>query len=81
MKFTLAGAAVATALIASAASYNTDDQVGANIYTGTFQDPSVHVRPRFRYWIPDASVNLTEVAADFAKVKAVGMGGLELLGY
>ncbi|KAK4539121.1 hypothetical protein LTR36_001465 [Oleoguttula mirabilis] len=32
-------------------------------------------------WLPDASVNLSDVAADFAKVKAVGMGGLELLGY
>lgn len=64
-----------------AASYNTNDQVGADIDYGTFQNPSVHVRPRFRYWIPDASVNLDNVAADFAKVKAVGMGGLELLGY
>ena len=73
--------AVAAALTSSAVAYNTDDQVGATIDYGTFQTPSAHVRPKFRYWIPDASVNLSDVAADFAKVKAVGMGGLELLGY
>jgi len=72
--------AVATVL-EGAVSYNTDDQIGASIDYGTFQDPSVHVRPRFRYWIPDASVNLSQVASDFSTVKSVGMGGLELLGY
>ena len=62
-------------------THNTDDQVNADIDYGTFEDPSHYVRPRFRYWIPDASVNLNVVADDFAKAKAVGMGGLELLGY
>ena len=60
---------------------NTNDQVGANIDYGTFQNPSAHVRPRFRYWIPDASVNFSVVADDFEIAKEVGMGGLELLGY
>ncbi|KAK3641355.1 hypothetical protein LTR56_011383 [Elasticomyces elasticus] len=69
------------AILGSALGYNPNDQVGADIDYGTFQDPSVHVRPRFRYWIPDASVDLDEVASDFAAVKAVGMGGMELLGY
>ena len=43
--------------------------------------PSVAVLPRFRYWVPDASVNLDDLATDFAKVKAAGMGGMELIGY
>ena len=74
-------AAAVAALINSASAYNTNDQVGADLPYGSFQDPSIFVRPRFRYWIPDASVNLSDVAADFAKVRGVGMGGLELLGY
>ncbi|KAH9845761.1 alpha-L-rhamnosidase [Teratosphaeria destructans] len=69
------------ALVFSATAYNTDDQVGADIPYGTFQDPSAQVRPRFRYWIPDASVNLSYVVEDLAQVKAVGAGGVELLGY
>ncbi|KAK4555453.1 hypothetical protein LTR86_007205 [Recurvomyces mirabilis] len=81
MRIHTARLASLAALIIVGASYNTNDQVGVDISYGSFQDPSVHVRPRFRYWIPDASVNLSHVAADFATVKAVGMGGLELLGY
>ena len=63
------------------AAFNPNDQVGADIPYGTFQDPSIHVRPKFRYWIPDASINLSIVIEDFGKAKDVGMGGLELLGY
>lgn len=63
------------------AGYNTNDQVGADIHYGTFQNPSAHVRPRFRYWIPDASVDLDGVANDMAEVAAKGLGGMELLGY
>lgn len=71
----------AASLLISISAYNTDDQVNANVDYGSFQDPSAYVRPRFRYWIPDASVDLSVVADDFAKAKDVGMGGLELLGY
>ncbi|CAK1355414.1 hypothetical protein CB0940_00861 [Cercospora beticola] len=60
---------------------NTDDQTGSSVDYGTFEDPSSNVRPRFRYWIPDASVDLDIVADDLRKVKDVGMGGVELLGY
>ena len=63
------------------AAFNPNDQVGADIPYGTFQDPSMYVRPKFRYWIPDASINLSTVTEDFGKAKDVGMGGLELLGY
>lgn len=37
--------------------------------------------PNPRYWVPDASVNLSEVANDFALIKQAGLGGMELLGY
>jgi hypothetical protein len=70
-----------TSLLCSASGHNTNDQVKANIDYGSFEDPSAYVRPRFRYWIPDASVDLNAVAEDFSKAKTVGMGGLELLGY
>ena len=62
-------------------AFNTNDQTDATIDYGSFQDPSSNVRPRFRYWVPDASVDLEVVAGDFAKARDVGMGGLELLGY
>lgn len=71
-----------TALCASKVSaYNTDDQVGQPVPYGSFNDPAAHLRPRFRYWIPDASINLSVVADDFVRVKDAGLGGLELLGY
>jgi Arc/MetJ-type ribon-helix-helix transcriptional regulator len=58
-----------------------DDQVEAAIEAGTFANPSANVRPRFRYWLPDASVNLSRVALDIADAKHVGAGGVEVLGY
>jgi hypothetical protein len=58
-----------------------DDQVNAPIRAGTFQNPSANVRPRFRYWIPDASVDLDTVEQDVVGAKAAGAGGLEVLGY
>lgn len=62
-------------------AFNTDDQVGQPVPYGSFNDPAAHLRPRFRYWIPDASINLSVVAEDFVRVKEAGLGGLELLGY
>ncbi|KAM0722760.1 hypothetical protein Q7P37_002202 [Cladosporium fusiforme] len=67
--------------VANTVGYNVDDQIDPDISFGTFQDPSSNVRPRFRYWVPDASVNLNEVANDFALIKEAGLGGMELLGY
>ncbi|KAE9371636.1 hypothetical protein N431DRAFT_545837 [Stipitochalara longipes BDJ] len=60
----------------------TNDQDGnANVHYGTFQAPSANVRPRFRYWLPDASVNQSQVADDIRDAGKVGSGGIELLGY
>ncbi|KAI9150559.1 putative beta-glucuronidase [Paramyrothecium foliicola] len=58
-----------------------DDQVQAEIDAGTFQNPSVHVRPRFRYWIPDASADLEWVQDDVKEIGRIGASGLELLGF
>lgn len=63
------------------AALGTDDQVGAAIDYGTFQDPSHNVRLRFRYWVEDASVNLSRVVDDVKEMAEAGAGGLELLGY
>lgn len=59
----------------------TNDQVGADVDYGTFQNPSTNVRPRFRYWVSDASHNLTIVANDVKSLARAGAGGLELMGY
>ena len=81
MLFSVGTVCVAATFLSCASGHNTNDQVRSNVDYGTFQDPSAYVRPRFRYWIPDASVNLDVVTDDFSKAKDVGMGGLELLGY
>ena len=60
---------------------HTDSLVNAAILNGTFQDPSVYVRPRFRYWVPDASVDHAVLASDVAEAKKAGAGGVEVLGY
>ncbi|GKZ38031.1 hypothetical protein AbraIFM66950_009945 [Aspergillus brasiliensis] len=59
----------------------TNDQVEPDIDYGTFQDPSSNVRPRFRYWVNDASINPSVVAEDVKAIGEAGAGGLELLGY
>lgn len=62
--------------------YNhTDALVNAAIDAGTFTNPSQNVRPRFRYWVPDASVDLTTLAEDVRQAGVVGAGGVEILGY
>lgn len=46
---------------------------------GSFANPGASVRPRFRYWLPDASVDAHTVAADIAAAGSIGAGGVELL--
>ena len=41
----------------------------------------MNVRPRFRYWVPDASIEHEQAAQDVAAAKAAGAGGVEVLGY
>lgn len=69
-------------ILHGALAIGTNDQVGAaDIDYGTFENPSANVRARFRYWINDASVNLSRVADDVRSLGEAGAGGLELLGY
>ena len=49
------------------------------IGAGSFADPSLDVRPRFRYALPDASVDPEIVSADIAGAASVGAGGIEFL--
>ena len=63
--------------------YGGSHQVGENevVRTGSFENPSAQVRPRFRYWIPDASADLDAVANDIKSIASAGAGGVEVLGY
>jgi hypothetical protein len=48
---------------------------------GTFEHPSAASRPRFRYWLPDASVDGDVVKADIVAAASIGAGGVEFLPY
>lgn len=58
-----------------------DDQVGAKIDYGSFEDPAARIRPRFRYWLPDASVDSATVRQNIQDAGALGAGGVEFLPY
>ncbi|KAF2474910.1 uncharacterized protein BDR25DRAFT_280543 [Lindgomyces ingoldianus] len=73
--------AIVTAFAIARPRNPTDSSFDAVVDRGSFEIPSANVRPKFRYWIPDASVNVDIVARDVKAVKDVGCGGLELLGY
>lgn len=72
---------LATLAVPGVFSIGTNDQVDPNIDYGTFQDPSSAVRPRFRYWVNDASMDLSVLAEDVRSIGKAGAGGIELLGY
>jgi hypothetical protein len=46
---------------------------------GTFKTPSASTRVRFRYWLPDASVDPQVVASDIQAAGSLGAGGVEFL--
>lgn len=46
---------------------------------GTFENPDSRSRPRFRYWLPDASVDGNIVSADIKSAGDIGAGGVEFL--
>ncbi|KAG9234769.1 secreted protein [Amylocarpus encephaloides] len=47
----------------------------------TFAAPHAIARPKFRYWLPDASVSPAKLAADFKGIRDIGAGGVELVSY
>ncbi|KAI0975182.1 hypothetical protein F4678DRAFT_469821 [Xylaria arbuscula] len=49
------------------------------LVAGSFADPASIVRPRFRYVLPDASVDPEIVVADIAGAASIGAGGIEFL--
>ncbi|KAL1892393.1 hypothetical protein Sste5346_007131 [Sporothrix stenoceras] len=46
-----------------------------------FLNPPVSYRPRLRYWIPDAHVDLDQIYNDIAQAGARGAAGVEVLGF
>jgi hypothetical protein len=56
-----------------------NDHLTTSLDAGSFQKPSALSRPRFRYWIPDPSVEEAIVKDDINSAAAVGAGGVEYL--
>ncbi|KAJ5670799.1 uncharacterized protein N7477_006162, partial [Penicillium maclennaniae] len=56
-----------------------DDQTSARINRGSFENPAARLRPRFRYWLPDASVDAKTVQDNIKSAGAIGAGGVEFL--
>lgn len=44
-----------------------------------FLNPPARQRPRFRYWLPDATVDAGTLGADIKSAGAIGAGGIEFL--
>ncbi|KKY16236.1 putative secreted protein [Diplodia seriata] len=47
----------------------------------SFAEPEVQYRPKFRYWLPDASIPPATLTTDIRTIASAGAGGLELLPY
>ncbi|KAK6837826.1 hypothetical protein RU639_001536 [Aspergillus parasiticus] len=69
--------ALSSAVCCSSAGNN--DQFSSDIDPGTFQSPSAIILPRFRYWLPDPSVDERVVRDDIKSAADVGAGGVEYL--
>ncbi len=57
------------------------ESAAASFPLPSFSEPPVASRPKFRYWIPDASVPASAVQSDIAALAAASAGGLEFLGF
>src|SRR4051812_47647268 len=58
---------------------NTNDHLTADLDAGTFEKPTALVRPRFRYWLPDLSVDERVIREDILSAATIGAGGVEFL--
>lgn len=67
------------ALLLQPALADTDDQTSAEVDRGSFLNPASRVRPRFRYWLPDAGVDISTVQDNIKSAGAIGAGGVEFL--
>ena len=50
-------------------------------FAASLHRPPNDVRPFFRYWLPDASVDGGVLAKDIASSQAIGAGGVELVAF
>ncbi|KAF0324101.1 secreted protein [Colletotrichum asianum] len=66
------------AVAALAASLSTISQAQS---LDDFASPPYIYRPKFRYWLPVAEVDIEAVTRDVAEIASVGAGGLEFLPY
>lgn len=55
------------------------DSSGPSLSLGTFENPSVRCRPRFRYWLPDAGVDKEIVSTNIKDSGERGAGGVEFV--
>lgn len=53
----------------------------SNHVLGEFRSPAPNFKPKFRYWLPDASADVDWVVKDIDAIADVGAGGLEWLPY
>ncbi|GAA2883923.1 glycosyl hydrolase [Streptosporangium fragile] len=78
----LAGAAAAVGwgspLGAAAAQARTRTFRGDGDLAGWFANPGSAVRPRFRWWWPDAKVDLAEIRREVDQIADAGFGGAEI---
>ncbi|KAL3484600.1 hypothetical protein BJX62DRAFT_243769 [Aspergillus germanicus] len=44
-----------------------------------FKSPPATSRPKFRYWLPDASIPIESLQRDIADLESIGAGGFELV--
>lgn len=73
------GKLLSLALFLQPAFADTDDQTSAQVNRGSFSNPAARLRPRFRYWLPDAGVDIQTVQKDIKSAGAIGAGGVEFL--
>lgn len=66
-------------LLLQPALANSVDQTSAKVNRGSFEEPAARLRPRFRYWLPDAGVDVKTVQYNIKSAGAIGAGGVEFL--
>ncbi|KAI0602064.1 hypothetical protein F4775DRAFT_298683 [Biscogniauxia sp. FL1348] len=65
---------VLSVLVSGLAATPSQSSLGAVL---EFDSPPIQYRPKFRYWLPDASVPLQSVVNDVDHIASIGAGGLE----
>ncbi|MEU6844635.1 glycosyl hydrolase [Streptomyces sp. NPDC046716] len=74
----LAGAATALPLAATGEATASASSDGSAAAFGLPRSPAPAVRPKFRWWWPDALVDTAEIAREIRQIAAAGFGGVEI---